>query len=141
MTTTGLRTFDHSLATTQDWLSDVKEEMHLDDSQTAMEVARAVLHTLRDRLTIEQAAYFAAQLPMLLQGLYYHEWTPKGKPEKIRSRDEFLARISDKLLDRFDPAVAAEAVFRVVQRRMSAGEVDDVKSMLPAEIRSLWPAS
>ena len=32
---------------------------------------RSVLQTLRERLTVEETAQFAAQLPMLVRGLYY----------------------------------------------------------------------
>ena len=94
MTTTGVRTFDQSLETTREWLQEVQELMGLDDEQRAFRVMRAVLQTLRDRLTVEAAAKFAAQLPMLLQGVYYHGWTPAGKPIKIRNREEFLARVA-----------------------------------------------
>jgi uncharacterized protein (DUF2267 family) len=34
---------------------------------------------------------------------------------------------------------AARAVFTVLARRVSEGEIEDVKQVLPAEIRDLWP--
>ena len=139
MTVTGIRTFDHSVATTRQWLSDVKEEMGLADEEQACFVTRAVLHSLRDRLTVNETANFAAQLPMLLQGLYYHGWTPTNKPEKIRSKDEFLSMVSENLMGRYAPEEAAKAVFNIVEKRMTSGEVEDVKSNLPAEIKQLWP--
>jgi uncharacterized protein (DUF2267 family) len=139
MTTTGVRTFDQSLQTTREWLQDLQEEMGLDDEQRAFTVLRAVLQTLRDRLTVGEAAHFAAQLPMLLQGVYYHGWTPKGKPEKIRSREEFLDRVAENLLRQHDPEEACRAVFRVVEHRMTAGEVEGIKGILPEPIRDLWP--
>jgi uncharacterized protein (DUF2267 family) len=35
----------------------------------------------------------------------------------------------------------ARAVFTVLARRVTEGEIEDVKHVLPAEIRSLWPAA
>jgi uncharacterized protein (DUF2267 family) len=139
MTTTGVRTFDTSLETTKEWLRDVQEQMELDDEQRAFRIMRAVLQALRDRLTVEETAQFAAQLPMLLQGVYYHGWSPRGKPEKIRSREEFLDKVAENLLREHNPEEACRAVFRVIEKRMPGGEVEDVKRILPQPIRDLWP--
>lgn len=136
---TGVRTFDQSLETTRQWLQDIQEQMGLDDEQRAFRIMRAVLQTLRDRLTVEEAAQFAAQLPMLLQGVYYHGWTPAGKPVKIRSREEFLDKVGAGLLRQHDPEEACRVVFRVLEQRMPGGEIEDVKRILPAPIRDLWP--
>jgi uncharacterized protein (DUF2267 family) len=138
-TPTGVRTFDQSLETTREWLQAVQKQMGLDDEQRAFRVLRAVLQTLRDRLTVEETAQFAAQLPMLLQGVYYHGWTPKGKPLKIRSRQEFLDRVAEALFRQHDPEEACRTVFRVLDERMTGGEVEDVKRILPESIRDLWP--
>lgn len=137
--TTGVRTFDQSLETTKEWLQEVQERMELDDEQRAFRVLRAVLQTLRDRLTVEEAVQFAAQLPMLLQGVYYHGWTPAGKPIKIRSREEFLDRVAEGLLRQHDPEEACRVVFGVLEQRMPGGEIEDVKRILPEPIRELWP--
>lgn len=138
-TTTGVRSFDSSLETTKEWLRDVQEQMGLADEQRALRVVRAVLHTLRDRLPVEEAAKFAAQLPMLLQGVYYHEWTPRGKPIKIRDRQEFLDKVTDKLMRGYDPEDACRVVFSMLERQMPGGEVEDIKRILPESIRDLWP--
>ncbi len=53
----------------------------------------AVLHVLRDRLTVDEAAYFDDQPPMLVRGLYFDELHPAGKPHRRRSRDECPQRI------------------------------------------------
>ena len=37
---------------------------------------------LRDRLTVEAAAHFAAQLPDLIRGIFYAGWDPGAVPEK-----------------------------------------------------------
>ncbi|MCL5282460.1 MAG: DUF2267 domain-containing protein [Planctomycetes bacterium] len=134
-----MRTFDQSLETTREWLQAVQEQMGLDDEQRAFRVLRAVLQTLRDRLTVEEAAQFAAQLPMLLQGVYYHGWTPTGKPLKIRTRQEFLDKVAEGLMRQHDPEEACRTVFRVLEDRMPGGVIEDVKRILPEPIRDLWP--
>jgi uncharacterized protein (DUF2267 family) len=113
--------------------------MGLDDEQRAFRFMRAVLQTLRDRLTVEEATQFAAQLPVLLQGVYYHGWTPTGKPLKIRSRQEFLDKVAEGLIRQHDPEEACRTVFRVLEEKMPGGVIEDVKRILPEPIRDLWP--
>jgi uncharacterized protein (DUF2267 family) len=102
---------------------------------------RATLHALRDRLTVQQVAQFGAQLPMLIRGFYYEGWDPTGKPLKIRHKDQFLARVAQEFPgdNSIDPERIARAVFTVLAQRISAGEIKDIKHVLPSEIRELWP--
>jgi uncharacterized protein (DUF2267 family) len=37
-----------------------------------------------------------------------------------------------------DPERVVQAVFRVLSKHMTSGEIEGVKRSLPAEIRSLW---
>ena len=82
-----------------------------------------------------------AQLPMLIRGFYYESWDPTGKPEKVRKKEEFLARIEQQFRgdDRIDPEQVARAVFTVLANRVTEGEIEDVKDVLPSEIKTLWP--
>ena len=142
MSTTGLEVFDRTIHKTNIWLKDLMEMLDCQDRQEAYLALRATLHALRDRLTIEEVAQFAAQLPMLIRGFYYEGWNPTGKPLKQRHREEFLERISQELSPHeTDPECVARAVFRVLANRISEGEIDDIEHVLPAEIRDLWPAT
>jgi uncharacterized protein (DUF2267 family) len=102
---------------------------------------RTTLHALRDRLTVEEVAQLGAQLPMLVRGFYYEGWDPTGKPEKVRHKEQFLTRIGQEFKndDSVDPEVVARAVFFVLSHRVTQGEIEDVKHILPEELRSLWP--
>jgi uncharacterized protein (DUF2267 family) len=142
MSATGLEVFDRTIHKTNIWLKDLMEILGSADRQEAYAALRATLHALRDRLTIEETAQLAAQLPMLIRGFYYEGWDPTGKPLKERHRDEFLARIQREL-ERYeiDPEQVARAVFQVVANRISEGEIQDVEHVLPREIRDLWPST
>ena len=141
MSATGLDAFDTSVQTTDIWLRDLMAELGWEDRHKAYHAMRVVLHALRDRLPVDEAVQLAAQLPMLVRGFYYEGWRPHGKPVKERSRDEFLAHVTDGFL--FDPEADSEriarAVFTVLARHVSGGEIEDVKSTLPAGVRRLWP--
>jgi uncharacterized protein (DUF2267 family) len=143
MSQTSLTPFESTLQTTNVWLHDVLERLGWVDRHRAYHALRAVLHALRDRLTVEEAAALAAQLPMLVRGFYYEGWHPHGKPVKERHKEEFLARVAASFRDTpgVDPERVTRAVFQVLAKHVTGGEVEGVKRTLPAELRSLWPES
>jgi uncharacterized protein (DUF2267 family) len=121
-----------------EWLHDLAAELGTDE-RSAWRVLRAYLQLLRDRLTIDEAAQLAAQLPHLLRGIFYEGFDPGHQPERIRDRDVFLARLAERaqLADPEEAASAAAAATRVLRRHVSAGELEDVLAQLPAEIRDV----
>ena len=141
MSVTGLDVFDTTLHKTNSWLNDVMQVLDWPDRHKAYLALKATLHALRDRLTIEEVAQLGAQLPMLIRGFYYEGWDPTGKPLRARHKEQFLAQIEQQFRgdDRIDPERIARAVFTVLATRVSEGEIEDVKHVLPAEIRDLWP--
>jgi uncharacterized protein (DUF2267 family) len=143
MSTTGLEAFDTTLQKTHAWLNELMTELGWEDNRHGAYLAlRTVLHTLRDHLTVEEAVHLGAQLPMLLRGVYYEGWTLTSKPVKERHKAEFLAPITEAFRadERIDAEQVVRAVFRVLSRRITAGEIADVKHLLPAALRELWPA-
>src|SRR5258706_132244 len=125
MSATGLEVFDTTLQKTNRWLHDVMRLLDCNDRRRAYLALRVTLHALRDRLTVEEVAQLAAQLPMLVRGFYYEGWDPTGKPLKLRTREDFLARIAQELkgVDDFDPETLALAVFAVLERHVTDGEI------------------
>jgi uncharacterized protein (DUF2267 family) len=135
-----LEVFDRTLHKTNVWLKHLMQLLPTASRHEAYRAFRATLHALRDRLTVEEVAQLGAQLPMLIRGFYYEGWDPSGKPVKVRHREEFLARIAQELRDgeRIDPERVASAVFTLLAARVADGEIEDVKHVLPADIRDLW---
>ena len=92
MSTTSLDVFDRTLQKTNMWLNQIMEIMGWEDRHAAYTALRAILHALRDRLTVQEAAQHAAQLPMLIRGIDYEGWNPAHTPAPERHLDQFLAR-------------------------------------------------
>ncbi len=142
MSVTGLEVFDETVQKTNIWLKEIMEETGL-SRRRAYEVLRAVLQTLRDRLTVDEAAHLSAQLPMLVRGIFFEGWHPAGTPHRWRTREEFLAELRHHLgsadIADIDVTKAARAVFGVLGRHVSPGEVADVRQSLPEPVRRLWP--
>ena len=123
---------------TYDWLDRVGLELD-DDRHLALCALRAVLHALRDHLSVEQNAHLAAQFPTFIRGLYFEQWTPDA-PSLGRDRELFLAAIERHMggyEDRCSGEEAAVAVFIVLGERLSGG-AEKIRNALPTPIRDLW---
>jgi uncharacterized protein (DUF2267 family) len=140
MSATGLEVFDQTLQKTNIWLKEIMDDVG-PDRQRAYHALRAVLHTLRDRLTVEEAAHLSAQLPLLIRGIYFEGWHPAHKPTKERAKEEFLEKVAARLqgVEPMNPETATRSVLEVVQRNVDPAEVEHVKHMLPRSLQALWP--
>jgi len=142
MTTTHVDVIDRSVEKTHIWLNDVAEELATEDGQHAYRVLRAFLHALRDHLTVDEAAALAAQLPILVRGVFYEGWDPSRTPEHARDLESFLERIAREagLAGETEASFAATAASRVMRRHVSTGEGDSVLRALPRHLRELLGA-
>ncbi|MBI2388401.1 MAG: DUF2267 domain-containing protein [Deltaproteobacteria bacterium] len=122
------------------WLEDLATETGTSDDHRAWAYLRAALHALRDRLSVEECAQLAAQMPLVVRGLFYEGWRPAHKPDKsIKNRQELLARISAELHGvPGDPQRIGRALFRVLEHHLPPGEVTSLQHVLPHDLRSFW---
>lgn len=142
MSATGLAVFDETLHTTNSWLKDLMALLGWEERERAYRALRITLQTLRDRMPVDNTAALAAQLPMLVRGFFYEGWHPAGTPSGDRSQADFVGHVAKafaKTPDR-DPEKIVRAVFTLLTKRLTAGEVEHVKKCLPEDIRGLWPA-
>jgi uncharacterized protein (DUF2267 family) len=139
MGTTQLDVFDRSVEKANTWINELRAELDGSDRQEAYRVLRAFLHTLRDRLPVQQAALLAAQLPLLVRGIFYEGWQPSRTPLHYRDPVEFVERMRREALLAGDTegSFAIQAAARVLRRHVSAGEIEDVVRTLPESLRPL----
>ena len=139
MSATGLDVFDKTLQTTNVWLSEIMDRIG-PDRQVAWKVLSTVLHKLRDRLPVELAANLGAQLPLLVRGVYYDQFEPARMPSDCGTPEEFKAEVAEWLADigPVDPDEAIAAVFAVLDRHLSEGQVARIRNALPRGPRMAW---
>lgn len=134
--------WERALHKSNAWLQQLAAELDWNDMQATLLALRSVLHALRDRLPPNEAVQLAAQLPLLIKGVYFDGWHPAATPLKTRTRGDFLELVRQPLL-RGVPEADAErvtrAVFTLLAEHVSAGEIQDIRGLLPAELVALWP--
>ena len=86
-------TIEHTIQLTNEWVHQIDELMPWDDSNKSFRLLRAVLHTVRDMLGVEEAAQLSAQLPLFIRGVYFEGWNPSVTPSPLREKPDFVARI------------------------------------------------
>ena len=141
MSTQHLEVLETTLQKTHQWIDALAESAHM-DPHTAYQALRAVLHTLRDRLPASEAAQLAAQLPLLVRGIYYEGYHPASLPVKY-TREEFLREVSRNIVSNriTDPLEASQKVFELLERFLGFGELAKLGQVLPEDIKSLFPLS
>ena len=139
MSATGLDVFDKTLQSTNIWLNEIMDRIG-PDRQVAWKVLSTVLHRLRDRLPVELAAHLGAQLPLLVRGAYYDQFAPAQMPGDCRTPEDFRAEVAEGLADirPVDPDEAIAAVFAVLDRHLSEGQLAKVRNALPKGLRMAW---
>jgi uncharacterized protein (DUF2267 family) len=114
------------------------------DERRAETLIFSVFQELRDRLTPEEAADVAAQLPTSLKMLWMSFDRPNRKIRRVHE-DQFLREVARMagLDDQLESEEAVTAVFAVLQEALGSpsgtkGEAWHVLSQLPADLKRLW---
>ena len=135
-------TIDTTVHKTYHWIDELARDRGGIGRRQAYRELRGFLQTVRDRLIVDEVAQLAAQLPMLIRGLYYEGWDPSRTPAKL-DLIEFEVVFANRavLPADCDPEVALRAAARVVRRHIAEGEVEHVLQLLPTKLRKLLEAA
>lgn len=142
MSANGLAVFDRTIEKTHQFINDVAEQINVKDKHTVFIGIKAVLHSLRDRIPLEEAVQLGSQFPLMLAGFYYQGWKPAATPTKERSVSAFVDKVRDNL-PQGDYPIEIEAlirgVFTILSKWITKGEIIDVANMLPQEVQEFYP--
>ncbi len=120
-----------------------KEFGHPEDTAKAGRKLRAILHALRGCLTVQESMQLLAQLPMFLKAVYVDGWNYGRVKKKIKSEMDFMEEVR-----RFDFGSAdfdfkededieinTLLVFQQLRKYISPGEMEDLRAVLPKELK------
>lgn len=131
----------HTMVTKSEaWIKAMADALRCDEHH-AYAVLRAVLHALRDRMPVENAAQLAAQMPTIIRGVFYEGWTPSGKPVRIRQKEDFLEAVWTQLNkpEDLDVERSTKTALRILCDKVSEGEAQNIAHVLPEHLRELLP--
>lgn len=137
-----ISSFKSTLQKSDEWIKDMQAALPVAASeQDAYHALRAGLHCLRDRLPTNESVHLSAQMPMLIRGLYFEGWQPSETPMLMDNLDEISSYLTNAIHRDIssDPMVIMKALFSVLHKHISEGELSHIQSMLPAETRVFWP--
>ncbi len=130
--------FDRTLQKSESWISEMHTKLNWMDADGVYQLLRATLQTLRDQISVHEAAQFASQLPLLLRGTFYECWDPKLKVEGF-SKTEFLESVRQKLgpsgPPNYDLESGVSVALDVIFKHVSPGEIKDVVGSLKPSLK------
>ena len=112
-------------------------------------ILRAVMHTLRERLTISENLHLMAQLPMFLKAVYVDNWKYREKPLQLSTLDEFTEEVkkyqSQYGENEFNWEKHTKDIVSIVLQELvtyvSKGESEHIKAQLPKELEEFFSQS
>ena len=142
MSAQGLEVIESTVHLTHEWINELADRLDWSSPRDVLRLMRSTLHAIRDHLGTDESAQFSAQLPLLVRGMYFEGWMPKKTPIKERHVQDFIIRIEGTVADvlEYRGAEDIRTVLKMINARISRGEVEDVRANLPKEIKEFWPA-
>ena len=100
------------------WIGELMSELNCDERK-AYVLLRAVLHGLRDRLSIDEVATLSAYLPTLIRGLFLEDWQP-NRTSRVRLDSGALdVGLRTDVVDELEVATAISAAADMLDRRLT----------------------
>lgn len=121
--TTAVSALDHAM---HRWVRSVADEFGTDDEEFAMRMLGAWLHSLRDRLSVEAAARFAAHLPERVRGFFYAGWRPGAVPVKSDAKIHTVRFAREAMISVQEVTEAAALTTSALLGVLSPAQVDTV---------------
>ena len=114
------------------------------DTDKAGRILSSILHGLREVISTEESLQLIAQFPMFLKAIYVNGWSGKTKI-KVKSLEDFIDIIrgfngvTSTVDFEFDEIAEnyIKTTFIILRKYISLGELEDIRTVLPKDLKSL----
>lgn len=115
------------------------------DHEKAGRILSAILHGLRDLISMEESLQLLAQLPMFLKAVYVNSWNYKEKRARIKTMPEFIDLVRHygglTSVHDFESDEVAEnyihSTFLALRQYISDGELEDIRDELSKNLKEM----
>lgn len=119
---------------------------HPDETARTEIILKAVLHTLRDRISVGESLNLISNLPMFIKAIYVDGWKQSEKPLRLKNKHEFVDEVERKQFAigerTFDWNISTEEIvntaFITLKKYIPEGEAEDIISQLPDGLKELF---
>jgi uncharacterized protein (DUF2267 family) len=141
MVSRGFSVIEHNVQITHEWITELTERLDWTSQSDALRLLRVTLCVVRDHLGVNETAHLAAQLPLLIRGMFYEGWVPSEVPVHNRHISDFVHGIEERAgsLLEYRGEQDIQTVLKLLNARITEGEIADVLATLPRAIRDFWP--
>lgn len=139
--------FNSYAAEANNFIKEYANELMLkEDTEKAGRILSAILHGLRELISTRESLQLIAQYPMFLKAVYVNGWKIKDKKSKVKTMDDFIelvktydspTEINDFGYDNDLAEKYIYATFIMLRRYTSLGELEDIRSELPKELKDM----
>jgi len=137
--------FNHFAAEANSFLKEYTKELNLNnDTDSAGRILTSILHGLREIISTQESLQLMAQFPMFLKAIYVNGWSSHQK-RKIKHMKEFIDLVrdfngvtafhdfeNDELTENY-----IQTTFILLRKYISLGELEDIRSELPKDLKSI----
>ncbi|MCK8462445.1 DUF2267 domain-containing protein [Aliiroseovarius sp. S1339] len=141
MSATGLEVLDRTWQKTHEWVNELRDRLDWSSDRDTLRLLRVTLHQIRDRVHVNETAQLSAQLPIMIRGMFFEGWQPHLVPVPGRRAADFVTAVERHVGDVVEYRGQQDIVkvFKLLNARISPGQINDIRGNLPEDIRSLWP--
>lgn len=119
---------------------------HPEDTARAGRKLKAVLHTLRNHLTIEESVQMLAQLPMFMKAIFVDKWSLRNNAKRTKHLDDFYKEVQNTIKETsqldfphlVDASEATSVVLFMLKRYVSEGEMEDLRAVMPKDLKVIF---